>query len=327
MNIKPSLRVIKSGVFTLLQDPGRFNQAQQGLSQGGFSDELAASWANYLLGNRPHCSLLEICFGQAEFEATIDMHLALTGAPMNAKIKLLSGQLQAQNNNCSFILKQGQRLILSYANSGVRAYLAVQGGFSVNPILSSVSCVKRNAIGGLDGQGNQLKDNDILPLYKQIEFNQHTSRQMRKIPKQFIPNYDLPITLSVIESYQCDSFSADEKQRFYSSEYRVDKQNDRMGMRLQGELIRSRLNSLVSEGIALGSIQIPADGQPIILLQDRQTLGGYPKIGCVARCDLSLLGQQSAGKHIYFKRGELQVEQHRYITRLTFFNQLSNLRE
>ncbi|WP_413699771.1 hypothetical protein ACLKMH_20725 [Psychromonas sp. KJ10-10] len=82
------------------------------------------------------------------------------------------------------------------------------------------------------------------------------------------------------------------------------------------------MNTLVSEGIALGSIQIPADGQPIILLQDRQTLGGYPKIGCVARCDLSLLAQQPPGKIIHFKKGDLHIEQRRYAQRLSFFNQI-----
>ncbi|WP_413699772.1 hypothetical protein ACLKMH_20735 [Psychromonas sp. KJ10-10] len=153
MSNKASLLVIKAGIFTQLQDQGRFKQAQQGLSQGGFCDELAAGWANYLLGNRPDCTLLEICFGQAEFEATADMTLALTGAPMNAQIKCKSGKLVTQENNCSFMLKKGQRLLLSFASSGVRAYLAVKNGFAVSPMLASVSTVQRNAIGGLNGQG------------------------------------------------------------------------------------------------------------------------------------------------------------------------------
>jgi biotin-dependent carboxylase-like uncharacterized protein len=315
MKFNVGLQVIKAGLFTQLQDKGRYNQAQQGLSQGGFCDELAAGWANYLLGNSTNCSLLEICFGQAEFEATTTMQLALTGAPMNAQIKLTSGQTKAQKNNCSFVLKKGQRLLLSFATSGVRAYLAVKGGFIVKPILGSVSCVKRNVIGGLNGDGNALQDNDFLPASALKD-----SAPEHKIPYKFIPDYNQSVTLSVIEAYQCDAFSMNEKTRFYNSEYHIDKQNDRMGMRLQGPAINGRLSGVVSEGIALGSIQIPADGQPIILLQDRQTLGGYPKIGCVARCDLSLLAQQSTGKSIRFKKGNLQQSQLEYLQRLRFFN-------
>ncbi|PKG38607.1 biotin-dependent carboxyltransferase family protein [Psychromonas sp. Urea-02u-13] len=315
MRNNAGLQVIKAGLFTQLQDQGRYNQAQQGLSQGGFCDELAAGWANYLLGNSASCPLLEICFGQAEFEATATVQLALTGAPMNAQILYVSGQRQAQKNNCSFVLNKGQRLLLSFATSGVRAYLAIKDGFTVKPILGSVSCVKRNVIGGLNGDGNALKDNDFLPATALTN-----CAPERKIPCKFIPDYKQSVTLSVIESYQCDAFSMNEKTRFYNSEYHIDKQNDRMGMRLQGPAINGRLSGVVSEGIALGSIQIPADGQPIILLQDRQTLGGYPKIGCVSRCDLSLLAQQSSGKEITFKRTDLATEQLRYLQRLRFFN-------
>ncbi|PKF62787.1 hypothetical protein CW745_05025 [Psychromonas sp. psych-6C06] len=320
MSDQAGLIVIKAGLFTLIQDQGRFNHAQQGLSQGGVCDELAAGWANYLLGNKPDCAVLEICFGQAEFEATQTIALALTGAPMNAQIKLHSGKLISQINNCSFVLEKGQRLQLSFASSGVRAYLAAQGGIDAPSVLGSLSCVKRNAIGGLQEDGQALKDNDFLAIK-----NTHVSQPnapfiARKMPTKFIPDYQQPVCLSVLESYQCDAFSVHQKQRFYHSEYIIDKQSDRMGMRLQGEAIKGRLTGIVSEGIALGSIQIPSGGQPIVLLQDRQTLGGYPKIGCVARCDLSLLAQQAPGTALSFKRGNLQVEQMRYLQRLRFFH-------
>lgn len=315
MNNKDGLLVIKAGLFTQIQDKGRFKQAQQGFSQGGVCDELAASWANYLLGNSSDAALLEISFGEAEFEAQSDMNLSLTGALMGAKIRLLSGELIEQENNASFVLKLGQRLLLSFATSGVRAYIAVQGGFSITPILGSVSTVKRNLIGGLQGDGNVLQAGEHLSVNKQsLDFLK------RKMPVQFIPDYSKSITLSVIESYQSEHFSANEKAKFYSGEYQIDKQSDRMGMRLQGEAIKSTLNGIISEGIALGSIQIPTDGQPIILLQDRQTLGGYPKLGCIARCDLSLLAQQSIGQKIRFQRADLSFERLRYLQRLRFFN-------
>ena len=313
-NTKSGLRIIKAGIFTQLQDLGRYGQAQQGLSQGGVCDELAASWANYLLDNPTSAPLLEISFGQAEFEATTELQLALTGAPMDAQIVHCSGQLQTQKNNHSFILKKGQRLRLSFASSGVRAYLAVKNGFSVEPILGSVSSVKRNLIGGLNGYGQALRDNDFLATS-----TAGRGFVERKMPVQFIPDYNQAVRLSVIESYQCNTFSVSEKNKFYNSEYQIDKQSDRMGLRLQGKAITGQLTGIVSEGIALGSIQIPSDGQPIILLQDRQTLGGYPKVGCVSRCDLSRLAQQSVGKKITFKRADLHTEQLRYLQRLRFF--------
>lgn len=312
--------VIKAGIFTQLQDLGRYGQALQGLSQGGVCDELAANWANYLLDNPSNCSLLEICFGQAEFEAQSDLQLALTGAPMHAQIIACSGQLKEQNNNCSFILKKGQHLKLSFASSGMRSYLAVKNGFDVKPMLGSVSSVRRNLIGGLSGDGSILQDNDFLPVFS-VSSKQSIDFIKRQMPTLYIADYNLPVSLAVIESYQCDGFSVHEKQRFYNNPYQIDTQSDRMGLRLNGRAIRSQLSAIISEGIALGSIQVPADGLPIILLQDRQTLGGYPKIGCVSRCDLSLLAQQSVGKKIVFKRGNLQAEQLRYIQRLRFFNQ------
>ncbi|WP_022942435.1 biotin-dependent carboxyltransferase family protein [Psychromonas hadalis] len=316
MNIESGLRVKKAGIFTQLQDQGRFYQAQQGVSQGGVCDELAGGWANYLLDNPVNSPLLEISFGQAQFEALSEVQLALTGAPMDAKITLLSGKQIKQHNNCSFILKQGELLTLSFATSGLRAYLAVKGGFIAEAVLGSVSCVKRNSIGGLQGDGGVLKKGDLLPVLSQ---QRHFIK--RKMPEQFIPNYNQPLSLAVIESYQCDDFLVSQKNRFYNSEYQIDKHSDRMGMRLQGEpIIKSGSAGIISEGIALGSIQIPADGLPIILLQDRQTLGGYPKIGCVSRCDLSQLAQQPAGNKITFKRSDLQVEQLRYLQQLRFFN-------
>jgi len=316
---KTGLIVRKAGLFTQLQDLGRFGQALQGLSQGGVCDELAAGWANYLLQNSANAPLLEISFGQAEFEATTTVQLALTGAPMGAKIVKSSGLSKKQGNNQSFVLFKGDCLTLSFATSGVRAYLAVEGGFIAQPILASVSCVKRNSIGGLKQDGSALKEGDFLPT-----FEQQTEFIKRQMPEAFIPDYNQAIKLAVIESYQSDTFSVCEKNRFYNSEYTIDKQTDRMGMRLQGQAITGSVTGIISEGIALGSIQIPADGQPIVLLQDRQTLGGYPKVGCVSRCDLSLLAQQSVGKKIRFKRADLQAEQLRYLQRLQFFNTLAN---
>lgn len=316
MSEQLSLQVKQAGVFSQLQDSGRFAVAKQGLSQGGVCDERAAGWANYLLKNTSDSSLIEITFGQAEFVAECDCLLALTGADMQALICHASGQKSKQANNRSFILKQGESLKLGIATSGIRAYLAIKGGFQVAKQFASNSTVMRNHLGGVDGQGGRLKSGDRLAVAKQDDVN-----HLSVMPTRFIPDYDLPLTLGVIESYQSEQFSLQQKKQFYSREYTISPQSDRMGMRLTGTALQGDFKGIISEGIALGSIQVPADGLPIILLQDRQTLGGYPKIGCVARCDLSLLAQQAVGKKIRFKVTSLTHEQRRYQQRLAFFNQ------
>ncbi|MCG6201282.1 biotin-dependent carboxyltransferase family protein [Psychromonas antarctica] len=316
MKSNSGLYVLNAGVFSQLQDLGRYGQAKQGLSQGGVGDPLAAGWANYLLKNSADKSLIEISFGQAEFIAECDLQLAITGAEMSAFIVMPSGQKKAQSNNRSFVLKKGQGLKFGFASSGVRAYLAVKGGFNIRKKYGSCSTVTRNFIGGLDGTGSNLKNGDRLSAFEQLDRLITT-----KIPEQFIPDYNSPLTLGVIEAYQCEYFSSRQKAMFYNIEYTIGTQSDRMGLRLTGKSIGGLSKGIISEGIALGSIQIPADGLPIILLQDRQTLGGYPKIGCVARCDLNLLVQKSAGEKIRFKPTCLADQQQRYLQRLRFFNQ------
>lgn len=290
MKNKKGLRVIQAGLFTQLQDSGRYGLAKSGLSQGGLLDEKAANWANYLLHNKVTDSLLEISFGQAEYEALSDCYLALTGADMNVQIITVSGKMRKLSNNSSFKLSKGEHLKLAIAKSGVRAYLAVQGGFNINKQFASNSTVKRNFIGGVDGVGGNIKKGDLLPFFEQSD-----TFVAQKMAAQFIPDYEAPLILSVIESYQSDQFSILQKKCFYNSEYCIKAQSDRMGVRLTGATIEVDNNTMISEGISLGSIQILADGLPIILLQDRQTLGGYPKIGVIARCDLSLLAQRGAG--------------------------------
>jgi len=280
------LTVIRPGVQSSLQDLGRFGVASQGLSQGGTMDLHAHCWANKILENSVSCPTLEIVIGLAEFKAKSDLLLALAGAEMQARIDGV-----AVGNWCSFSLLQGQTLTLKAAVSGMRSYLAVSGGFQIKPILGSVSTVVRNQLGGLDGK--MLQVDDFLPS------KLHALSPRNYVPRSFLPEYSDTIILRVIESYQATEFSAEELKKFYQSEYTLTQDCDRMGARLTGEPINAPAG-LISEGVALGAIQVPADGQAIILLNDRQTLGGYPKIGCVARVDLPKLAQARPGTRIKF---------------------------
>ncbi|UXI02878.1 biotin-dependent carboxyltransferase family protein [Photobacterium sp. TY1-4] len=283
-------------MLTLIQDTGRLGVAELGLSQGGPVDLHAYCWANYLVGNAMNCPQLEVTLGQASFRAHTDLICAITGADM---VVTVDGQRQPPWQ--SFVVHQGQVLKFGYARDGLRAYLAVKGGFDIPRVLGSASAVPRNQLGGLKA-GTALAEGDVLPV-THGEINDHAFQPKRAAPR-YIPDYSAPVRLRVMESYQCDHFSEQAKQRFYASAYQISQQSDRMGCRLEGPAVEAEINGIISEAIAYGAIQIPPNGQPIILLNDRQTLGGYPKLGCIARMDMPRLAQARPGTAVQFVRGK-----------------------
>ncbi len=284
------LVVINSGILSLIQDLGRYGVAQQGITQGGAMDLHAFCWANYLLANDSNAAELELTVGLACFEALSDCQCALTGADMSATI---DGEPIAPWQ--AFLLRKGQRLQFGAAKHGLRAYLAIRGGFNVPIVLGSASTVMREQLGGLNN-GRPVMENDILECYQSLLLTEYSC-----VPTAYIPDYSADIVLHVIESYQADTFTSQQKALFYQHRYQITAASDRMGCRLQGEKITMMTTQLISQPIALGSIQIPSDGLPIILLNDRQTLGGYPILGCIARMDLLRLGQAKPNDEVQFK--------------------------
>lgn len=290
------IQVIKPGQLSLIQDFGRFGLSHIGITQSGPVDDYAYSWGNHLLGNNINAPTLEITLGQAEFEILHPCQMAITGGDLNATLD--GTQL---TNWCTFSARKGQRLKFALPRNGLRAYLAIRGGFIVDPHLGSVSAVGKEKLGGLHHDGRALQKGDRLG------FHPHS---MDKKPLQMTfrlkPDYDLPLRLRVIESYQNSSFDKESLNTFFMRTYTVSQHADRMGYRLSGPAVTPPSEPILSEGIALGAIQIPPDGQPIILLNDRQTLGGYPKIGCVAKIDLPRLAQAKPGQSVRFVRGDLE---------------------
>ncbi len=310
------LKVVSAGMLSLLQDLGRFGVAQYGLSVGGPADMHAHCWANKLLGNNSNCSVLEITMGNAAFTALEDMQLSLTGADTEATI-----DGQPLSTWRSFFLGQGQTLKLGYVKTGLRTYLAVAGGFNTSKVFGSRATVVRNNLGGLNEyQGRPLQKGDVLPMTKQGVFLTRTTSKDQWVPRRFIPKYPTEMSLSVIESYQADSFSREAKHAFYSKPYIMTDKSDRMGIRLQGNRVQSDMDGIVSEGIACGAIQVPPNGQPIVLLNDRQTLGGYPKIGCISKMSLMKLAQVRPGCLLHFYRGDLERETQAYYQFMVFFS-------
>jgi biotin-dependent carboxylase-like uncharacterized protein len=315
------LEVTQAGILSQFQDLGRFGAAQLGLSQGGASDLHAHCWANRLLGNSVDACVLEILMGTTSFIAHSDTLAALTGASMNTT---LDG-LPVRNWSC-FIIKKGQTLKMGYAETGLRAYFAIKGGFLSPIFLNSSATVIRNKIGGLAkhgelfGRGYKLKCGDILEASMHNNEHSNNNRHLFSVPKDYIPDYADQIQISVLPSYQFSNFPTIAIETFFSRPFIVSQQTDRMGMRLTGEKINSQSTGIISEGIALGAIQVPPDGQPIILLNDRQTLGGYPKLGCVSKIDLSRLAQAKPGTVIHFTKSNFTESTKKWLNFVNFFD-------
>ena len=278
-------KVIQPGLLSLFQDAGRFGRHAIGLTTGGPLDSEAMHWANRLVHNEAGSTALEISFGGLEVEVAVDCLIALTGGDAPLSINGREGEYWR-----SYRVRAGDRIKLDFARRFCRSYLAVSGGFQVAAQFGSTSSVLREGIGG-----NKLAAGDLLPV------KADKTPDCLILPHHYRPQYCEEAALRVIPGYQCESFSHYQRQRFYNAVYRVTERSDRMGYRLEGPAISCDFAGILSEGICLGAIQIPADGQPIVLLQDRQTIGGYPKLGSALSLDSARMAQLMPGASVRFE--------------------------
>ena len=286
--------LLKSHALCQLQDLGRFGVAGLGLTEGGAADQSSAMLANLLLSNVAGAPLLEIAVGGISLRAQADTYMALTGAQMPF---LLNGK--AVPRYCTVAVKSGDLIEIGYARAGLRCYLAVAGGFLVPTTLGSVSTVLREGVGGLDG--GALNDGDWLPA-SPCEF-----LPLRSIPYQQQPRFSAVTRLDWLPAAQFDWFSEEAISRLNQQLFRLSKQSDRMGCRLNGAKIKVKVPpELFSEGVCCGAIQISNDGQPMVMLSDHQTIGGYAKPGAVSRLSLNALAQCRPGSLIRFAQQDLQ---------------------
>jgi len=286
--------VQQPGLLSLLQDRGRYGAHNLGLTTGGPLDCIAFDWANRLLGNEPNATALEVSFGGLTLTAELESSIAITGAEAPCK---LNGS--AINQWQTHSIGVGDKLEIGYASMGTRVYLAVGGGFDISPSFGSSATVVREKIGGI--HGDKLQAGDHLPC--------RSSKMARhyRLAAAERPVYGNFAGLRVVPGYQHDAFNPTQQWRFFNSEYRLSERCDRMGFRLEGETVHSNIVGMLSEGICHGAIQIPADGQPIVLMNDRQTIGGYPKIGSVIALDTARLAQLTPGSRVRFEA--ISIEQ------------------
>ncbi|ARU87718.1 biotin-dependent carboxyltransferase family protein [Pseudomonas sp. M30-35] len=294
-----SLLIERSGALANLQDTGRIGVRHLGVTQGGGADWIAQNWANWLLGNPLNAAVIEITLGNLELLAETDTCLALCGADLGAQ---LDGQPLAPW--CSFTVRRGQRLRFQTPVDGVRAYIAAPGGFVAPQVLGSCSSVKRDQLGGLHGDGQSLQANDRLQW--------HTPKAIptpRQLSAQQTPQRPASIILPVILGAQIADFSGQSLFDAFNSTWQVDQRADRMGIRLLGPALRCERQQMVSEGVPLGAIQVPSDGQPIVLLNDRQTIGGYPRLGALTPSAVAQLAQCLPGTELQLNPMALETAQ------------------
>lgn len=294
--MKPLLKVVASGLMTTLQDLGRHGYQRLGIPVSGALDGVSLRAANLLAGNSPGTGALEIAY-QGPTLAVEAESIRVAYAGGTAAIEILSGEDASSGVRLqplqSARLRKGQILRIGALSGSAVGYLAVEGGFDVAPVLGSHSTYARAGLGGLEGR--PLRAGDILPLKQQ----QADDRQERMLPSLALAP---PPHIRVILGPQDDYFSNEGKRTLLESVYTVSPASDRMGMRLAGPALEhARGYNIVSDGTAPGAIQVPGNGLPIVLLADRQTTGGYPKIATVISADMPALGRLMPGAKVAFK--------------------------
>ncbi len=277
------LEVLDVSGLATLQDSGRRGWQSYGVPISGPMDWFAHRTANSLLRNSPDAVAIEIGLSEATFRAKRDCVLAVTGAGFEVENYVWTFPLWT-----SFYVRAGWRVQVKKISGGNWAYLAIAGGFETKAMLGSKSTY---LLGGL---GSALRAGDILQTGKPaIEISKLAARDF---PVEKYINYNQTPMIEVIVGPQQDRFTENGLQTFYGSEYALSKSFDRMGYRLEGNSIaHSRGADLISEGMTMGSVQVPANGQPIVMMADSPTTGGYPKIANVTRASLPLLAQCEAG--------------------------------
>lgn len=280
------LRVLKTSLLCSLQDSGRVGFSDIGVCQSGVVDEFSFYHLNNILNNQKDTNALEINLGGASFEVIKDTNIAFTGAKTDITINSKPIKMWK-----SIEVKNGDKIKIGFAKNGAVIYLGVKGGFIGKKVLGSYSVSIKEQIGI-----NPIKTGDFLP------FKSTKSHESRSLKSKFIPYFQDEIILHVMASYQHDRFDKNELEKFFSSIYQVTSQSNRMGFRLTGYALKNVQKGLISEGICFGAIQISSDGTPIILLKERQSIGGYPKIGTILPSDCFILSQSTIGTKIRFEK-------------------------
>jgi len=292
------IKVNKPGFLTTIQDMGRVGYQQFGMPVAGAMDPFSLQIANALVGNDPGEGVLEITMMGPELEFSGEALIAITGADLSPVVNERPVPMWQ-----SFMVKTGDVLTFRGLKKGCRSYLAAAGGFQVPLIMGSKSTYLKGNLGGFEGRA--LKAGDILKINSgDIKLKALSGAYL---PEKLRPIYGNSYTVRVILGPQDDYFTQEGIKTFLNSDYKVTNEADRMGLRLEGPKIEHKEGAdIISDGIALGSIQVPGHGSPIVMMADHQTTGGYTKIATVITPDIGLMAQAKPGDTIRFVPVEIE---------------------
>ncbi|MFS7194224.1 5-oxoprolinase subunit PxpC [Rahnella inusitata] len=288
------LKVLRAGMFTTVQDLGRNGYRQQGVSHSGALDAPALRIANLLAGNDENAAGLEITLGQFSAEFHREGWMALTGAGCHA-------QLDGKDvwTGWRYAVKPGQVLTMKTPTRGMRSYLAISGGIDVPEVMGSRSTDLKAKFGGYNGR--PLQDGDVLPTGDSF----HMPKSAGGIKQLLFGN-----RIRAIPGPEYQEFSAEARDAFWRASWQLSPQSNRMGYRLHGHALKRETDrEMLSHGLLPGVVQVPHGGQPIVLMADAQTTGGYPRIACVIEADLYNLAQIRLGEPVHFVKCTLEEAQ------------------
>ena len=305
------IEIITPGILTTVQDFGRVGVMKNGFTQNGAMDRYSMTVANRLCGNCDSAPVLEMTVLGITAKFTQDTVICVSGADFGAKIND-----KPIKRNKAYKINKGDILSMGAAKSGMRAYLAVAGGIVSEYVFGSASTNLKFAFGGHFGK--KLQSGDVLSIGT-------GAFPLCEIDKWEIPEseYSKDAQLRVVLGPQNEMFTNEDIRLFLSQEYEVTAQSDRMGIRLSGEPLKSKNGmDIISDGIVFGSVQVPNSGEPIILMADHQTTGGYAKIATVISVDLPRASQLSAGNTVRFKSVTVEEAEQEAKKQKRFFDNL-----
>jgi len=303
-----TIKILKKGLSTSIQDLGRTGYQKYGVPVSGVMDEYSHKVANILVGNALNEATLEATMLGPKIQFAGQQVIAITGGDLQPKLNNEAIQMWKK-----LTVEKGDILSFSGIKSGLRAYIAFAGGIRIDKSMGSKSYYSRADL------GTKIEDMQELDI-KPYEKNVNTT-----LDKKYIPNFEKQINCRVVLGPQEDYFTDEGIQNFFSSEYQVTNASDRMGYRLSGKAIEHKKTpDIISDGLSKGAIQIPGNGQPIVMMSDAQTTGGYSKIGYVIKADLNKLAQLKPGNTLRFTKISIEKAQKEYSDYIKVFDDIRN---
>ncbi len=299
-----TIEVVEGGLFTSVQDLGRYGYQRYGVPVSGAMDPYSLRLANILLGNPEGAAALEITLVGPKLKFLANTTIALGGADLAPR---LNGSPVPPWQ--SFRVAKGSLLTFDGPRSGVKSYLAVPGGIDVPVVMGSRSTYSQGSLGGHEGRS--LKPGDRISVLRKDAGSYPNSAT---IPRSLVPGREHDFRIRVVMGPQADAFTPEGIAVFFSSTYTVSQKSNRIGYRLQGPAVdHLKSADIISDGVTFGAVQITGDGLPVVLMADRGTTGGYTKIGAVISVDIGELAQTLPGDHITFQAVSVE-EAHRLLS-------------